>query len=481
MNMDEVNAQPPTPSSLHFTPDTQPRSPKPRILIVDDDENIRTQLRWLLATDYEVFLAGDRESALEVVGRERPGVVMLDLGLAPHPQEVEEGIRALGELFQQDALIKVIIITGRTEKEHALKAIASGAYDFLCKPIQTDELKVILKRAVYVYRLEQENREMQNGSKDNLFEGMLASSPQMQAVFELIRKVATTDASVLITGESGTGKELTARAIHRQSLRRDGPFVVINCGAIPETLLESELFGHEKGAFTGAHIQRKGRIELASDGTLLLDEIGELSTLLQVKLLRFLEENRIERIGGREQITVNARVLAATNTDLKRAMKEDRFRKDLYYRLAVVNIVLAPLRERKDDIMLQAEGLRQRYSGEIRKKIVAFSSQALTALQSHSWPGNTRELENRIKRAVIMTTGTRLTPADLELTSPTQYEGRRLREAREAIETDIIKQVLARYKGNIAKTASDLGISRPTLYERMQKLGIEIVKPKGVR
>ena len=224
MNMDELNAQPPTPNSLHFTPNTQPRSPKPRILIVDDDEIIRTQLRWLLATDYEVFLAGDRESALEVVGRERPGVVMLDLGLEPHPQGAEEGIRALSELSQQDTLIKVIIITGRTEKEYALKAIASGAYDYLCKPIQTDELKVILKRAVHVYRLEQENRELQHGSKDDLFEGMLALSPQMQAVFELIRKVATTDASVLITGESGTGKELTARAIHRQSLRRDGPF-----------------------------------------------------------------------------------------------------------------------------------------------------------------------------------------------------------------------------------------------------------------
>ena len=476
--MDELNAQPPTPNSLHSTPDTQPPSPKPRILIVDDDENIRIQLRWLLATDYEVFLAGDRESALEVVGRERPGVVMLDLGLEPHPQGAEEGIRALSEFSQQDALIKVIIITGRTEKEYALKAIASGAYDYLCKPIQTDELKVILKRAVHVYRLEQENRELQHGSKDDLFEGMLALSPQMQAVFELIRKVATTDASVLITGESGTGKELTARAIHRQSLRRDGPFVVINCGAIPETLLESELFGHEKGAFTGAHIQRKGRIELASDGTLLLDEIGELSTLLQVKLLRFLEENQIERIGGREKITVNARVLAATNTDLKRAMKEGSFREDLFYRLAVVNIVLAPLRERKDDIMLQAESLRQRYSAESRKKIGAFSTQALTALQTHSWPGNTRELENRIKRAVIMATGTRLTPADLELTSPTQYEGRRLREAREAMDKDIIKQVLGKYKGNIAKTASDLGISRPTLYERVQKLGIEIVKPK---
>ncbi len=471
--MIELNTQPLTPNSIHSTPDTQSPSQKPKILIVDDDEGIRTQMRWLLTGDYDVFMAEDRWSALEILVRERPWVVMLDLGLEPHPQGVEEGMLALGEMIQQDVYVKVIIFTGRTEKEHALMAIASGAYDFLCKPIQTDELRVILKRAVHVYGLEQEHREMQHGSNDGLFEGMLGLSLQMQAVFEAIRKVATTDAPVLIAGESGTGKELVARATHRQSIRGDGPFVVINCGAIPETLLESELFGHEKGAFTGAHIQRKGRIELASDGTLLLDEIGELSTLLQVKLLRFLEENSIERIGGRAQITVNARVLAATNTDLKRAMKEGRFREDLFYRLAVVNIVLAPLRERKDDIMLQAEGLRQRYSAESRKKIVAFSTQALTALQTHSWPGNTRELENRIRRAVIMAAGQRLTPVDLELTSPIQYGGRRLREAREAMEKEMIQQALARYKGNIAKTASELGISRPTLYDRLEKLGVE--------
>jgi len=473
MNMDELNAQPPTSNSLHSTPDTQPPSPKPRILIVDDDENIRTQMRWLLTGDYDVFMAEDRWSALEILVRERPWVVMLDLGLEPHPQGVEEGMLALGEMIQQDVYVKVIIFTGRTEKEHALRAIASGAYDFLCKPIQTDELKVILKRAVHVYGLEQEHREMQHGSNDGLFEGMLGSSPQMQAVFEMIRKVATTDAPVLIAGESGTGKELTARAIHRQSIRGDGPFVVINCGAIPETLLESELFGHEKGAFTGAHIRRKGRIELASGGTLLLDEIGELSPVLQVKLLRFLEDNQIERVGGREQIAVNARVLAATNIDLKQAIKEGRFREDLFYRLSVVNIVLAPLRERRDDIIMQAEAMQQRYAAESKKKIVGFSPQALKALETHSWPGNTRELENRIRRAVIMAAGQRLTPVDLELTSPIQYGGRRLREAREAMEKEMIQQALARYKGNIAKTASELGISRPTLYERLEKLGVE--------
>jgi len=473
MNMDELNAQPLTPNSLHFTPDTQPPSPKPRILIVDDDEGIRTQMRWLLTGNYDVFMAEDRRSALEILVRERPWVVMLDLGLEPHPQGVEEGMLAMGEMVQQNAFVKVIIITGQNEKEHALKAIASGAYDYLCKPIETDELKVILKRAVHVYGLEQEHRQMQHGSNDELFEGMLGSSPQMQAVFQMIRKVATTDAPVLIVGESGTGKELTARAIHRQSTRRDSPFVVINCSAIPETLLESELFGHEKGAFTGAHIQRKGRIELARGGTLLLDEIGELSPVLQVKLLRFLENNQIERVGGREQIAVNARVLAATNIDLKQAINEGRFREDLFYRLSVVNIMLTPLRERRDDIILQAEAMQQRYAAENKKKIVGFSPQALKALETHSWPGNTRELENRIRRAVIMTTGTRLTPVDLELTSPIQYGGRRLRAARESVEKELIQQVLARYKGNIAKTAKDLGLSRPSLYDRMQKLGIQ--------
>ena len=471
--MNELNTQSPTPNSLHSIPDTQPPSPKPKILIVDDDEGIRTQLKWLLDGDYEVFMAEDRRSAVEILVRERPWVVMLDLGLEPHPQGVEEGMLTLDEMIQQDAFAKVIIITGRAEREHALKAISSGAYDFLCKPIKTDELKVILKRAVHLYGLEEEHRKSQRGSNGELFEKMLGSSPQMQAVFEMIRKVATTDAPVLIVGESGTGKELTARAIHRQSIRREGSFVVINCGAIPDALLESELFGHEKGAFTGAHIQRKGRIELASGGTLLLDEIGELSPGLQVKLLRFLEENRIERVGGREQIAVNARVIAATNADLKKAMKVGTFREDLFYRLSVVNIVLAPLRERRADIMLQAEAMQQRYAAESKKKIIGFSPQALTALQTHSWPGNTRELDNRIKRAVIMTTRSRLTPADLELTSPSQFEGRRLKEARESVEKELIQQVLAKYKGNIAKTASDLGLSRPSLYDRMQKLSIQ--------
>jgi len=457
-----MSSLPPPPSTLDPT--------KPKLLIVDDDEEIRTQMKWALAQDYEVYLAEDRKTVLEILKRERPAVVTLDLGLPPHPRAVEEGFLTLGEILEQDALIKVIIITGRTEKEHALKAIGQGAYDFFCKPIQVDELKVIIRRALHVYQLEQEHRELQRRLSHESFEEMLGSSPQMEKVFAAIRKVATTDAPVLIVGESGTGKELVARAIHRQSARKEGPFIAINCGAIPENLLESELFGHEKGSFTGAHIQRKGRIESAQGGTLFLDEIGELSLPLQVKLLRFLQEHKIERVGGREQIAVDARVMAATNMDLKKAMGDGRFREDLYYRLCVVTISVPPLRERGEDILLLAKVHLQRYSAESKKKISGFSRQAIMAIQTYGWPGNVRELENRIKRAVIMAEGQRLTPEDLELASAcAQYEGKGLKEAREALERNIIQKTLAKNQGNITQTAAELGVSRPTLHEMIKK------------
>lgn len=447
---------------------------KPKLLIVDDDEEIRTQMRWALAQDYEVFLAEDRETALEVIKREQPAVVTLDLGLPPRPREVEEGFLTLGEILEQDALIKVIIITGRAEKEHALRAIGLGAYDFFCKPIQVDELKVIIRRVLHVYQLEQEHRELQRRLSYESFEEMLGSSPQMKEVFAVIRKVATTDAPVLIVGESGTGKELVARAVHKQSPRKEGPFIAINCGAIPENLLESELFGHEKGAFTGAHIQRKGRIESAQGGTLFLDEIGELSMPLQVKLLRFLQDHKVEHVGGREAIAVDARVMAAANTDLKKAKSDGRFREDFYYRLSVVNIPVPPLRERGEDILLLAKALLHRYSAESKKKISGFSRQAITALQTYRWPGNVRELENRIKRAVIMTERQRVTPEDMELASPyTKYEGKGLKEAREALDKEMIQNTLAKNKGNITQTAEELGISRPTLHQLIEKLGIE--------
>ena len=447
---------------------------KPKLLVVEDDPSIATQMKWALAQDYEIFLAEDRASALEILGKERPHVVTLDLGLPPNPGEVQEGFLALAEMLSQDGLVKVIVITGQGEKGHALKAIGEGAYDFFCKPIQIDELKVVLNRAFYVSQLEREYRELQQRLSGESFEGMLGTSPQIQEVFSSIRKVATTEVPVLIVGESGTGKELVAQAIHRNSSRRAYPFVVINCSAIPETLLESELFGHEKGAFTGAHIQRKGRFEMARGGTLFLDEIGELSLTLQVKLLRFLEEQKIERVGGREAIVVDARVLAATNKDLNEALKEGKFREDLYYRLGVVTLSLPPLREREGDILLLATALLHRYAHENRKKITGFTPQAIDAIKTYTWPGNVRELENRIKRAVIMAEGQKVTPVDLELTSPpTKYEKQSLKKAREELERDLIHKALTRNKGNVTKVAEELGISRPTLYELMEKLGIE--------
>jgi len=446
---------------------------KVKLLIVDDDTDISSQMKWGLINDYDVFVAGDRPIALEIFKKERPVVVTLDLGLPPQAGGVEEGFLALAEMLEHDPLSKVIIITGQNEKEHALAGIAGGAYDFLNKPVQLDELQVIIRRALYVSQLEREHRKLQKQLGGKTFEGMLGTSPQMQKIYEMISKVATADAPVLIVGESGTGKELAARAIHERSGRQEGPFVAINCGAIPETLLESELFGHEKGAFTGAHIQRKGRIESAQGGTLFLDEIGELPPQPQVKLLRFLQEQRIERVGGRQEIVVDARVLAATNTDIDQALKDGRFREDLYYRLGVVVISMPPLREREGDILLLAMAFLQRYASKAKRKINGFAPQAVRAIETHAWPGNVRELENRVKRAVIMAGGVKITPADLELTSRySKYEGQGLKQAREDMEREMIQRAQARNKGNLTRTASELGISRPTLYDLMDKLGM---------
>ncbi len=462
-NSSNIFTLPPTPDTLH-----------PKLLIVDDEEDIRTQMKWALAQDYQVFLAEDRAGAMDVVSREQPPVVTLDLGLPPRPAHVEEGFSVLAEMLAADPFIKVIIITGRGEKEHALKAVGEGAYDFLYKPVEIDELKVVLKRAFYISSLEREHHFLQRQIGEEGFQGMLGGSPQMQEIFATVRKVATTEAPVLIVGESGTGKELVALAIHRLSPRKEGPFIVINCGAIPETLLESELFGHEKGAFTGAHIQRKGRIEAARGGTLFLDEIGELSLALQVKLLRYLQEQVIERIGGREQIRVDARVITATNRDLKQAMKAGTFREDLYFRLAVVCIEMPLLRDREGDVFMLAKAFLNRYAEEARRRITGFTTQAMRAIENYSWPGNVRELENRIKRAVIMAEGTKISPADLELgVHHAKDEYLNLKEAREAMEKELIQKALARTKDNVTRAAEALGISRPTLYEMMEKLGIE--------
>jgi two-component system, NtrC family, response regulator len=447
---------------------------KTKILIIDDEEDIRTQMKWALSTDYDVLEAGDRASALPIFDENQPALVTLDLGLPPRSQEVEEGFLLLGEILQRDGGTKVIVITGREERQHALDAIAQGAYDYFSKPIEIEELKITLRRALHVHQLEKEHKELQGLVSDDSFEGLLGTSPPMQEVFDAVRRVATTDASVLLCGESGTGKELVARAIHRRGSRKDGAFVVINCGAIPENLLESELFGHEKGAFTGAHTQRKGRIETAHKGTLLLDEIGELPLSLQVKLLRFLQEHNVERVGGRQEIPVDVRVLAATHMDLEQAMKDGRFREDLFYRLAVVTINLPALRERGDDVLLLAKAFLQRYAAENGKPLPTLNQAVTRAVQAHPWPGNVRELENRIKRAVIMAEGKRLSPEDLELSSSfAKYERGGLKEAREALEKDMVQRSLSRNRGNITHTATELGISRPTLYELMEKLGLK--------
>jgi two-component system, NtrC family, response regulator len=340
--------------------------------------------------------------------------------------------------------------------------------------VEVDELRVIVQRAVYVAQLEREHREMQSRlANGGGFEGLLGDSPRMQEIFSAVRKVATSEAPVLILGESGTGKEVVARAIHRRSPRREGPFIAINCSAIPENLLESELFGHEKGAFTGAHAQRMGRFELASGGTLFLDEIGELPLALQVKLLRFLQEHQIERVGGRSQLEVNARVLAATNKDLRLEMEENRFREDLFYRLAVVTVKLPPLREREGDLRYLAQAFLRRFALESSREAPRFSEAALRAIDRHAWPGNVRELENRVRRAVIMAEGRRVTPADMELENPTPSAIRSLKEAREELERELFFSSLRRHNGKISRAAAELGISRPTFYELMDKLGLD--------
>jgi len=447
---------------------------KPKLLIVDDDEDIRSQMRWAMGEDYDVILAEDRLSALEAFRTHRPAVALLDLGLPPHPGNPQEGLATLSAFLGLDSAAKVIIITGQGERANALQAIGAGAYDFLNKPVEMDVLKTLLKRAFHVADLEREYRKS-NGKPDTdeVFEGMIGSSLSMREVFNSIRKVAASDAPVLILGESGTGKEMAALAIHRRSLKKDGPFVAINCGAIPETLLESELFGHEKGAFTGAHAQRIGRIESAAGGTLFLDEMGELPLSLQVKLLRFLQEKTIERVGGRKEIQIDARIVAATNVHLQKAVAEGKFREDLYYRLAVVVIKLPPFRSRENDIRLLAQAFLKRFASQASKPNLAFEPEALKAIDRHPWPGNVRELENRIKRAVIMSDHHRISARDLELLDvPGATQTANLREARESLEREMVQSALRKHGGKITSAAVELGVSRPTLYELMDKLGI---------
>ena len=445
----------------------------PVLLLVDDDEAIRTQMKWALSADYEIVFAEDRTGAVENFKKKKPAVTLLDLGLPPRPTDPDEGLATLADLKALDEMTKVIVISGQGEKKNALEAVAAGAYDFLCKPVDPDELKLLLKRCIYLADLEREYRKAKESQRVTVFEDMMGTSPQMQGVFSFIRKVATTTAPVLLLGESGTGKEMAALAIHRRGPRKDGPFVPINCNAIPENLLESELFGHEKGSFTGATMQRVGLVETAKGGTLFLDEIGELPSSIQVKLLRYLQEQRFQRVGGRQELTSDARIIAATNVDLKAGINQGSFREDLYFRLAVLVISLPPLRERGDDAVLLAQEFLQKYAAQNGKANIAFVPEALRAINRHPWPGNVRELQNRIKRAVIMADSRRITEKDLELSTGISFSSSTtLKEARENVEREMVQRALKRHLGRISSAAAELGISRPTLYELMERLGI---------
>ncbi|MEI6655083.1 MAG: PEP-CTERM-box response regulator transcription factor [Verrucomicrobiota bacterium] len=461
---------------------------KPKVLIIDDDEEIRTQMKWAVAADHEVAVAADRRGAIDAFRKQRPEVVLLDLGLPPSPNDTREGMATLAALLTLDRSAKIIIISGQSDRENAVKAIGAGAYDFLRKPLDVGQLKLLLQRCVYVSALEREYRRVQEDEHPEQFEGMLGGSDAMQEVFKTIIKVAKSNVPVLILGESGTGKEMVANAIHRRSLFKAGPFVAINCNAIPDTLIESELFGYEKGAFTGANSQRVGLIETAAGGTLFLDEIGDLPPPLQVKLLRFLQEKRIQRVGGRHEIEVEARVLAATHVDLAKALGAGRFREDLYFRLAVVACKLPPLRERGDDILLMAKDFLKRFGTQNGRDGLAFSPQAIQAIVGHPWSGNVRELQNRVQRAVVMADNPKITEADLELeasvalTNPGDFNGaghsngtataQGLKHAREHLEREMVATAIGRHGGNISAAAKELGISRPTFYELMSKLSI---------
>ena len=450
-----------------------------KLLIVDDNDDIRQQLKWGLTQEYQVLLAPDGRDALSLFRAEKPSVVVLDLGLPPYADSSVEGFRCLDEMLGINPTTKIIMLTGNNERENALKAMRMGAFDFYAKPPVLSELKVIISRAFHLANIEEQNLRQSAGGGDGGDQwGMIGSCPEMQAVYHTIRKVAASNAPILITGESGTGKELVASAIHESSPRCKGPLVAINCGAIPENLLESELFGHEKGAFTGAHAAVRGKLQYAHKGTLFLDEIGELPVNLQVKLLRFLQEGTIQRVGGREDIAVDTRTTCATNIDIAKAIAEGRFREDLYYRIGVITVKLPPLRERGDDIQLLAENFLRIYGRENKKKTLRFSTAGVAFLKRHNWPGNVRELKNRVQRAVIMCDGCSVGPLDLGCDSeppampvPTG-DGMSLKVARERMEREMILSAIERQSGNILKAAEELGVSRPTLYDLMKKLSI---------
>jgi two-component system NtrC family response regulator len=447
-----------------------------KLLIVEDSEDIRKQLKWGLGKECHLLMAENAERALSLYQEHKPKVVTLDLGLPPSEDTSDEGFKCLQSMMSVNPSGKIIVVTANDDRENALRAIEMGACDYYQKPIDLRELKVIVKRAFHLCDLEEENRELQASLKrEHEFWGMYGQCPEMMEVFSTIRKLATPDVPVLVMGESGTGKELVARAIHSLSLRKENPFITINCGAIPEHLLESELFGHEKGAFTGAIARVQGKVEYANGGILFLDEIGELPPGLQVKLLRFLQEKMIQRVGGRENIAIDARVIAATNIDMEKAIQEERFREDLYYRIGVVSMHLPPLRERGDDVLFLAKIFLAKFGREFNKKDIGFSKEATEALFDYSWPGNVRELENKVQRAVIMAADTTIEPHDLALADiPVERhipedEGGTLKEARKSLEKTMLRSALEKRSNNLARAAEDLGISRPTLYDLLKK------------
>jgi two-component system NtrC family response regulator len=444
------------------------------LLVVEDDPGLQSQLRWSL-DGYNVVIAGDKEAAFAEIARHKPAVVTLDLGLPPDADGASEGLAALEKILETAPETKVIVVSGNDDRENAVRAVGIGAYDFYQKPIDPDILRLIVERAFHVHQLESENRRLQTRQASSPLAGLVAGSPQMLKVCRTVEKVAPTDVTTLLLGESGTGKELIARALHDLSARVKGPFVAINCAAIPDTLLESELFGYEKGAFTGAAKQTRGKIEYASGGTLFLDEVGDLPMTLQVKLLRFLQERVIERLGGRQEIPVDVRVVCATHQDLPFLVKEGRFREDLYYRISEITIRIPPLREREGDALLLARMFLDQFSEEHRRNLRGYTPDAVSAIESYEWPGNVRELENRVKRAVILADGNRITAEELELAESAAGSVLKLnlRDVREAAERAAVQRAMSLFNGNVSQAAEALGVSRPTFYDLMNKYGLK--------
>ena len=442
------------------------------LLIVEDDPGLQKQLKWSF-DDLEVFIAGDREAALVAVRRYEPPVVTLDLGLPPDADGASEGLATLEQILALAPATKVIVVSGNQDRANAVQAVAAGAYDYYHKPIEPEILRLIVNRAMHLHQLESENRRLQQ-PQGGALSGVITGSAAMQKVCRTVEKIAPVDATALLLGDSGTGKELLARALHDLSPRAQERFVAINCAAIPENLLESELFGYEKGAFTGASKQTKGKIEYANQGTLFLDEIGDLPFSLQAKLLRFLQGRVVERLGGREEIPVDVRVVCATHQDLRRLIGEGRFREDLYYRLSEITIVIPALKDRDEDSVLLAHAFLERFTKQYSKTFKGFTPGALTVIKAHAWPGNVREMENCIKRAVIMSEEVRIGADDLGLplggAEPVLLN---LRQAREIAEREAVTLALARVNGNVARAAELLGISRPTLYDLVNRFGVQ--------